>query len=434
MTHFHGFQPGMGRRLHAAADAAPDLPAPDTVRYELLGFMEGFPPAPEKLVTRENYLVEYPKLRWAFQHMRELVPSRQIRRGSGAASELPRGADLVGEINALRIPLNDGSEIDFAEFLSRSYADACVIMHRGKVVFEQYPNQPDPLSPHMLWSVTKSFTGLVAAMLIAEDVMDPNAQVTDLIPELASSGWRGASVQQVLDMTADIKYSEVYADGTSDVKYYGLAAGITQSPQWTGPTRLYDYLPTIGAAREHGRYFAYRTVHTEVLGWLIRRASGKDVATHIGERIWSKLGAEEDALLLLDPTGTEWAGAGLNATLRDLARFGEMMRSGGRWNGQQIIPAAIIEDLQRGADRDAFADFGRRGMDGYSYHNQWWISHNADGVYEAMGVHGQLIHINPAAELTVVRTASHPIASNEFTYEMTTAAMQRLAGHLGGRV
>ena len=76
---------------------------------------------------------------------------------------------------------------------------------RGKVVYEHYPNQPDPLSPHMLWSVTKSFTGLVAAMLIAEDVMDPNAQVTDLIPELASSGWRGASVQQVLDMTADIK-------------------------------------------------------------------------------------------------------------------------------------------------------------------------------------------------------------------------------------
>ena len=158
------------------------------------------------------------------------------------------------------------------------------------------------------------------------------------------------------------------------------------------------------------------------------------MATHIGERIWSKLGAEEDALLLLDPTGTEWAGAGLNATLRDLARFGEMMRNGGKWNGQQIIPAAIIEDLQRGADRKAFADFGRRGMNGYSYHNQWWISHNADGVYGAMGVHGQLIHINTAAELTVVRTASHPIASNEFTYEMTTAAMQRLAGHLGGRV
>ncbi|MEL0167378.1 MAG: serine hydrolase [Pseudomonadaceae bacterium] len=430
MTYFLGFQPGMGRRLYAAADAAPDLPAPDTVRYELLGFMDGFPPVPEKLVTRANYLVEYPKLRWAFQHMRELIPSRQVRRGSGAASELPRGTDLSAEIDALRITLNDGSEIDFPEFLSRSYADACVILHRGKVVYEHYPNQPDPLSPHMLWSVTKSFTGLIAAMLIAEGVLDPTAQVTDLIPELASSGWRGANVQQVLDMTADIKYSEVYADGTSDVKYYGLSAGITESPQWTGPTRLYDYLPTIGAAREHGRYFAYRTVHTEVLGWLVRRVSGKDVATQIAERIWSKLGAEEDALVLLDPTGTEWAGAGLNAMLRDLARFAEMMRNGGRWNGQQIVPEPIINDIRAGADRDAFADFGRRGMEGYSYHNQWWISHNPDGVYEAMGVHGQLIHINPAAELTVVRTASHPIASNEFTYEMTSAAMRALASLL----
>lgn len=134
--------------------------------------------------------------------------------------------------------------------------------------------------------------------------------------------------------------------------------------------------------------------------------------------------------MLLDPTGTEWAGAGLNATLRDLARFAEMLRSGGRWNGEQIIPEAIIDDIRGGADKAAFADFGRRGMEGYSYHNQWWISHNPDGVYEAMGVHGQLIHINPAAELTVVRTASHPIASNEFTYEMTRAALEALARHL----
>ncbi|SFM89546.1 hypothetical protein SAMN05216256_12316 [Halopseudomonas pachastrellae] len=430
MTLMHGFQPRASRRLQAAADNAPDLPAPDSVRYEQLGYMRGFPPAPEKQVTRSDYLVQYPKLRWAFQHMRELIPSRQVRRGAAALSVLEGGEDQSAAINALPVELRDGSTIDFAEFLLRSYTDACIILHRGKIIFEHYPNQPDPLSPHMLWSVSKSFTGLIAALLVAEGKLDAQAQVTDIIPELADSGWRGASVQQVLDMTADINYSEVYADGTSDVIHYGLSAGITQSPEWTGPTSLYDYLPSIGAAREHGRYFAYRTVHTEVLGWLIRRTSGQDVATLIGERIWSKLGAEEDALMLLDPTGTEWAGAGLNATLRDLARFAEMLRSGGRWNGEQIIPEAIIDDIRGGADKAAFADFGRRGMEGYSYHNQWWVSHNPDGVYEAMGVHGQLIHINPAAELTVVRTASHPIASNEFTYEMTRAALEALARHL----
>ena len=86
MTLIHGFQPRATRRLHAAADNAPDLPAPDSVRYERLGYMRGFPPAPEKQVTRGDYLVQYPKLRWAFQHMRELIPSRQVRRGAAAVS------------------------------------------------------------------------------------------------------------------------------------------------------------------------------------------------------------------------------------------------------------------------------------------------------------------------------------------------------------
>lgn len=409
---------------------APELPAPETLHFTRLGLMQGFPPSSDKLVTRGDYLIKYPKLCWAFQHMRELIPSRQIRRGIGPVSTLPEGENRQQDIDALSFELRDGSRISFAEFIQRNYTDALIILHRGKVIYESYPNQADPLSLHMLWSVTKSVTGLVACMLIEEGVLDPQALVTDLIPELAVSGWAGASVQQVLDMTADVSYSEIYSEGTSDVIRYGLAAGITQSTKHPAPACLYDYLPTIGSAREHGRYFSYRTVHTEVLGWLVRRASGKEMASHISERIWSRLGAEQDALILLDAHGTEWAGAGLNASLRDLARLTEMLRNNGVWNGQQIVPASIIQDITKGGDKAAFADYGRAGMEGYSYHNQWWVSHNPDGVYEAMGVHGQLLHINPAAELTVVRTASHPIASNDFTYAMTRAAMQALADYL----
>lgn len=414
----------------AKENEAPNLPAPETVGYKQLALMEGFPPPAEKLVTRGDYLIKYPKLRWAFQHMRELIPSRQIRRGTGPVSELPVGDNRQQEIDAIRFDLADGSSMTFAQFLQSNYTDACIIVHRGKVIYETYPNQPDPLNLHMLWSVTKSVTGLVACMLIEEGVIDPQALVTDLVPELAESGWANATVQQVLDMTADVNYSEIYSEGTSDVIRYGLSAGITQSTKHPAPACLYDYLPTIGGAREHGQFFSYRTVHTEVLGWLIRRASGKEMAAHITERIWSKLGAEEDALILLDAHGTEWAGAGLNASLRDLARLTEMLRNNGRWNGQQIIPESIVKEIGKGADKAAFADYGRVGMDGYSYHNQWWVTHNADGVYEAMGVHGQLLHINPAAELTVVRTASHPVASNDFTYETTRIALEALATHL----
>ncbi|SDR86420.1 hypothetical protein SAMN05216271_0599 [Halopseudomonas sabulinigri] len=409
---------------------APSYPPSASIKLADLNYMQGFPPAADKQITRADYLIDYPKVRWAFQHMRELIPSRQISRGPHAASLLPEGENREAQINALQINLQEGESISFSEFLERSYADALLIIHQGQVIYQAYPNMADELSPHMLWSVTKSFTGLIARMLMHEGLLDGQSEVVAHIPELANSGWAGASVQQVLDMTADVKYSEVYADGTSDVIHYGLSAGITQSSDWQGPTSLYEYLPSIGADRAHGEHFAYRTVHSEVLGWIIRRVSGKDLAQQVTERIWSKLGAEQDAYILLDGKGTEWAGAGLNATLRDLGRFAEMLRQGGCYNGQQIVPQEIIAEIQRGGDREAFARFGRQGMEGYSYHDQWWVSHNSDGVFEAMGVHGQLIHVNPVAQLSVVRLGSHPVASNDFTYAMTRRVMEALANLL----
>jgi len=411
---------------------APSYPPSATIRLADLRYMQGFPPAADKQITRAEYLIDYPKVRWAFQHMRELIPSRQIDRGPGAASALAAGNNREAEINALHISMEDGESISFSEFIERSYADALLIIHQGQVIYQAYPNMDDTLSPHMLWSVTKSFTGLIANMLMHEGVLNGQSLVTEHVPELADSGWAGATVQQVLDMTADVKYSEVYADGTSDVIHYGLSAGITQSSEWKGAASLYEYLPSIGADRPHGEHFAYRTVHSEVLGWVIRRVSGKDLAQQITERIWRKLGAEQDAYILLDGKGTEWAGAGLNATLRDLGRFAEMLRQGGYYNGQQIVPQEIIAEIQRGGDRNAFARFGRKGMEGYSYHDQWWVSHNSDGVFEAMGVHGQLIHVNPTAQLSVVRLGSHPVASNDFTYAMTRRVMEALAVLLRG--
>ena len=428
-----GFAAQQSRIFCAPAKSdTPSFPDSASVALSKLHYMQGFPPPADKQITRAEYLAQFPKTRWAFQHMRELIPSRQIACGRAPVTQLPVSSEQQKAIDALSIELSDGSHITFADFLNLSYADALLIIHKGQVVYQTYPNMAAEQSPHMLWSVTKSFTGLVANMLILEGELNAESLVTEHIPELAESGWAGATVQQVLDMTADVKYSEVYADGTSDVINYGLSAGITQHPDWTGPASLCQYLPSIGAARAHGEHFVYRTVHSEVLGWIIRRVSGKELAQQIAERIWSKLGAEQDAYILLDGKGTEWAGAGLNASLRDLGRFAEMLRQNGRYNSQQVVPAELIEEIQRGADREAFARFGRAGMDGYSYHNQWWVAHNPDGVFEAMGVHGQLVHVNPGAELSLVRLGSHPIATNDYTYDMTRRVTTALADLLRG--
>ena len=407
---------------------AQTMPAPDTVRLDQLRLMEGFPPPADKQVTAQNFLMQFPNLRWAFHHMRELIPSRNIGRGGTLPAALPAGEDLREKIDNMTFTGPQGNTLTFGQYLQATYADATLIMKDGKLVYEAYHEGMPAENPHMLWSVTKSFGGLIATQLLEEGTLKADALITKYVPELEGSGWRGATIQQLLNMTADIDYSEVYADEQSDVIKYALSAGMLPAPEGYGGARnLYGYLPTIGADGEHGDRFIYRTVHTEVLGWVLRRATGKHVAELISERIWSKLGAEQDAYMLLDSTGTEWAGAGLNATLRDLGRFGEMMRLQGRYNGQQIVSGSVIASILEGADREAFKASGRDYQPGYSYRNQWWISHNRDGAFEALGVHGQMIHVNPAAGLVVVRLSSHPIATSAETFPTTRPALAALA-------
>jgi CubicO group peptidase (beta-lactamase class C family) len=120
----------------------------------------------------------------------------------------------------------------------------------------------------------------------------------------------------------------------------------------------------------------------------------------------------------------------LNASLRDLGRFGEMMRLEGRFNGQQIVNSSVIARIREGGDREAFKAAGRDFQAGYSYRNQWWISHNDDGAYEALGVHGQMIHVNPAVGLVVVRLSSHPVATSAATFPTTRPALVALANML----
>lgn len=410
--------------LFASAQGAPPLPAPETVSLDRLRYMEGFPPAPEAVVDHSNR-TRFPQMRWALQHTRELVPTRNVRRGPGPVAVLrasPR--DLGSHV----FQDEQGRDLTVDQWLERTYTDALVVLHRGRIVYERYLNRMRPETPHLLFSITKSFTGLLAAQLAHEGVLDPQAPVTRYVPELADSAWGDMRLRDVLDMTGAVRYREVYTDPTSDVFPYLYASGMVPAPTgYAGPRHIYDFLKTLKKEGEHGQGFVYRTVHSEVLGWVVSRATGQHFADLLSQRVWSKLGAEEDASLMIDAVGTPLQGAGLNATARDLARFGEMLRRGGEWNGQRIFAREVLEDLARGGDREKFKASGMDFRAGYSYRNQWWILHNADGAYEASGVHGQMLHINPAAEMVVVKLSSHPVAGAGHTHPLTLKAWAALA-------
>ncbi|WP_369302338.1 hypothetical protein [Pseudomonas sp. N2-5-1-1] len=145
---------------------------------------------------------------------------------------------------------------------------------------------------------------------------------------------------------------------------------------------------------------------------------------------WSRLGSEQDAYFTVDSIGTPFAGSGLNAGLQDMARFGEMLRNGGRFNGQQIVPESVVKDIRQGGDKEAFAKAGYSQLKGWSYRAMWWVTHNPDGAYMARGVHGQSIYIHPAAEMVIVRFASHPVAANAANDGVTLPAYAALARYL----
>ncbi len=251
--------------------------------------------------------------------------------------------------------------LTWAESLAANYTDGIVVLHRGRIVYERYFGALTAERPHIAFSVTKSFTGTLAAMLVAEGKLDPAAPVSRYLPELAGSGFGDATVDQVLDMTTALEFSENYVGGSDSFLAFARAVGVFQRPAgYTGPSSIMQFLPTIARRGNHGEAFIYRSPNTEVLGWLIARVTGKRPEVVLQERIWDRLGAEADASIALDPAGAAVASGGLNCRLRDLARFGEMIRLDGTYNGHRIVPAAVIADIRRGGNPAAFVPAGYR--------------------------------------------------------------------------
>lgn len=401
----------------------------------VLGLMQGAPPpAGEQVRFADGRFLQYPQNRWALSHLRELVPTVAVWRGSAAAAALPESPAAGQSLEQMRFDDLEGRSHTWLESLARTYADGILILHRGALVYERYFGALTRQHPHACFSITKSYAGVLAAALIHEGVIDENRAVTYYLPEVAETAFATASVRQVLDMQVGIAGSEQYADPAALIWDYFRAGGfLPRPPGYDGPLNYYEYLLTLRQEGNHGRVFAYKTVNTEVLCWIVKRVTGVSLADMLGQRIWSRIGCEEDGYLAVDSTGVAMGGAGLCATLRDLGRFGELMRCEGAALGRQVIPAAVVADIMRGSDRTKFAPAGYTLLPGYSYRNMWWVAHDALGLFEGRGIHGQRLYVVPAAELVIARFASHPIASSAANDPITLPAFRQATLLLTGR-
>jgi len=414
--------------VYASVTDFPDAQASDPAR---LKWMVGAPPPPDRTVRFDDgSYFRFPAMRWSVANFRQLMPTLNVPRGLGAPLPLPRQLDP--RIDALPVvPTGASQPLTWRQALDATYTDGIVVLHRGNVVYERYFGVLTDDGQHAAMSVTKSVIGTLGAMLVADGTLDARRKIADYVPELGESAFGSATLRQVLDMTTALDYSEDYADPNAHVWAHAQAGNPLPKPKdYTGPRSYFEFLQTVRQRGEHGQAFGYKTVNTDVLGWVIARVTGRNVAQLLSERIWSRLGSEQDAYFTVDSIGTPFAGGGLNAGLRDMARFGEMLRNGGRFNGQQIVPESVVKDIRQGGDKEAFAKAGYSQLKGWSYRAMWWVTHNPDGAYMARGVHGQSIYIDPAAEMVIVRFASHPVAANAANDGVTLPAYAALARYL----
>jgi CubicO group peptidase (beta-lactamase class C family) len=382
-----------------------------------LGLTRGAATDVDSRVTLANWQ-RPPWNRWSFQHVRELVPSARISRGRGPVRELPAApADLDG----LTFATSQGSAT-LAGLLARAYADGFLVLHRGRIVTEQYFNGMERDTPHLLQSVSKSVVGGLVGVLQGRGALAAEQPLVECLPELEGTSFEGATVRHLLDMTAGTRFSEDYDDPDSDVNLYESVAGWRPPSSDQSGLDLLGYILDLPNARGHGEQFEYRSILTDVLGIVVERASGLPFAAAMSDLLWAPLGAGFDAEITVDRHGNPLADGGLSMTLRDLARFGQLYLQSGCWDGHQVVPAAWVNDT-RFADEECRRTFGashdarRLGFCDAAqaecftkahYRNCWWALDPELGVLLASGIYGQTLYINMFANAVIVMLCSQP--------------------------
>jgi hypothetical protein len=364
-----------------------------------------------------------PGNRWAFRHVRELIPTARVRRGSTVRELEP--APVPGLLE-LTFAGDDGVQRTLSAFLEESCTDALVVLDHGRIALEWYAPGVFSDEPHILMSVTKSVTGLLAGALATSGQLDLDAPLERYVPEAAGSCFEGATVRHLLDMTVDTSFVEDYTPG-DDVRAYRRTFG-WYPRDGEGPD-LHAYLCTIRGGGAHGAAFHYVSPNTDMLGWVCERAGGQRYADALSTYIWGPLGTEADADVTVDRQGAMRAAGGLCVVPRDMARLGQLVIE----DGAGLVDPEFVRDLREGGDpavwaRGDYADF----LPGGAYRSLWYQPRREPGVAVAIGIHGQLIYADPVRGVVVAKQSSWPVPGDDDGDRLAIAASQALAAALAG--
>ena len=380
--------------------------------------MQGFPPAEPNRASLANWR-KAPYCHWAFHHVREIIPS----------AEIPNDPTKVWELEPSTM---DTSNLGLDEAMAKTDCDAVVVLHKDKLVHESYRNGMTSRDPHILMSVSKSMLGLVAGTLVDRGELAEDDMITKHVPELENTAYVGATVRDLLDMRAGVLFDEDYLATEGPIIDYRYAANWNPVPKDHAPIDLRSFMSLLTEPDgPHGGRFHYVSPNTDLLAWVLERASGMRYAKLVSERLWKPLGAEAPGYITVDRIGGARAAGGKCFLARDLARVGMMMANGGQRNGKQVVPSSWLEDIVKNGDPQAWKDgdfYNEMGQRDIHYRSKWYVKREAEPLIFGVGIHGQFLFVDPAKKLSISWFASQDSPLDGPLFEKTLSIIEKIRG------
>jgi CubicO group peptidase (beta-lactamase class C family) len=307
-------------------------------------------------------------------------------------------------------------------------------MRGGKIVYEFYDNGTARETPHILMSVSKSVLGLIVGILVERGELQLDALVTRWIPEVEKTAYAGATLRNIIDMRAGILFDEDYLASTGPIIEYRKAQNWDPLAPGEMPSDLRSFFASLdGKDGAHAGRFHYVSPNTDLMGWVIERATGKRYAALVSELLWQPMGAARSAYITVDRLGAPRCAGGFCATTRDLARLGLLVAEGGLYAGKQIVPLSWIEDIVTEGDAQAWDDgdfvkyFPRMSM---HYRSKWYVLRDNAPMIFAVGVFGQNLFVDRKNQIVIAKFSSHALPMDEGRILLTMRGVEAIRSHL----
>ena len=364
-------------------------------------------------------LYDKDKIVYNFLNMDKIFPTREIK-ASKNPKPLKRNIKTLPETFFF-----EGEEKNLQEYLDYFWSDGMIVLHKNEMVYENYWLGNNENKRHISWSVAKSFISALVGIAYEEGLIDSlDDPVTKYLDDFKETGYDGVTIKDILQMSSGVLFNEDYADYDSDINRFGRAVA-------TG-TSMRDFSKTLTREREPGTYMHYVSINTQVLGFLLQEVTNKSISQYLYNKIWNPLGMEDSAYFILDDVKDEFALGGLNATLRDYAKFGLLYLQNGRWNDNQIISKQWIEDSHSTDGIHLVPGERETSSNPWGYGYQWWVPGFPDTDYTASGVYNQYIYIDPLSEIVIAKTSSNFKYTSELqmSKDMHMAMFRAIANHI----